>query len=79
MVSATFPKENIMKVQSILAWTLGGALFGVAFGAVASIFQGGPEVMRGIQESWWWFAGAGFLISTIGNRRSQVGRSQQAR
>jgi len=79
MVSATLPKENIMKVQSILMWTLGGALFGVAFGAVASIFQGGPDVMRGIQESWWWFAGSGFLISTIGTRQSQVGRSQQAR
>lgn len=61
-----------MKIQSILAWTIGGALFGVAFGAIASIFQGGPDMMRGIQESWWWFAGAGFLTSTIGQGRSRM-------
>ena len=56
-----------MKIRSILAWTLSGAIFGVGFGALASIFQGGPEMMRGIQETWWWFAIAGFMISTIGS------------
>lgn len=66
-----------MRIQSILAWTLGGALFGITFGAIASIFQGGPDMMRGIQESWWWFAGAGFLISTIGHGRKPVERSSQ--
>jgi hypothetical protein len=66
-----------MKLRSILMWTLGGALFGVAFGAIASIFQGGPDVMRGIQESWWWFGLAGFLMSTIGSGNARTDGSSQ--
>jgi len=65
-----------MKIRSILAWTLGGAIFGVIFGALASIFQGGPDMMRGIQESWWWFAATGFMISTIGGGNSGVESSR---
>jgi hypothetical protein len=61
-----------MKIQSIIAWTIAGSLFGVAFGMIASIFQGGPDMMRGIQESWWWFAIVGFLISTIGQGRRPI-------
>jgi hypothetical protein len=57
-----------LKMRSILAWTCGGAIFGVGFGALASIFQGGPDMIQGIQESWWWFAAAGFMIATIGNK-----------
>lgn len=56
------------RIASIAAWTLGGAAFGVFFGAVAAIFQGGPEVSRGIQETWWWFAMAGFLAATVGTK-----------
>jgi branched-subunit amino acid permease len=56
------------RIASIAAWTLGGAAFGVFFGAVAAIFQGGPEVSRGIQETWWWFAVAGFLAATVGKK-----------
>ncbi len=67
-----------MKLRSILMWTTGGALFGVAFGAIASIFQGGPDMMRGIQESWWWFGVAGFLISTIGNGSDPASGSSQS-
>ena len=67
-----------MKLRSILMWTTGGALFGVAFGAIASIFQGGPDMMRGIQESWWWFGVAGFLISTIGNGSDPASGSRQS-
>lgn len=67
-----------MKLRSILMWTLGGALFGVAFGAIASIFQGGPDAMRGIQESWWWFGVAGFLMSTIGNGSDRARSSSQS-
>ncbi len=29
-----------------------GALFGVAFGAFASVFDGGPTAAQGIAESW---------------------------
>lgn len=39
-----------------------GALFGVAFGAFASVFEGGPPALVGIAESWWWFAGTGAFI-----------------
>jgi hypothetical protein len=65
-----------MKLRSILAWTLGGAAFGVVFGAIASIFQGGPEMIRGIQETWWWFAAAGFLISTLGSGNGRMESSR---
>jgi len=65
-----------MKLRSILAWTLGGAIFGVIFGALASIFRGGPEMIQGIQESWWWFAAAGFMISTIGSENSRTESSR---
>ena len=46
---------------TIAKWTVAGAAFGAIFGALASIFQGGPAVIQGIQETWWWFAIAGFL------------------
>jgi hypothetical protein len=66
-----------MNMRSILAWTFGGAIFGVGFGALASIFQGGPDMIKGIQESWWWFAAAGFMVSTIGNRSRRLEKTRQ--
>ena len=39
-----------------------GAAFGVAFGLGASLFQGGPEPLVGVRQSWWWFAIVGALI-----------------
>ncbi|NBC16362.1 MAG: hypothetical protein GVY18_03495 [Bacteroidetes bacterium] len=39
-----------------------GAAFGVAFGALASVFEGGPELWTGVRESWAWFAGMGALM-----------------
>ncbi|MBC7458681.1 MAG: hypothetical protein H7235_10405 [Bdellovibrionaceae bacterium] len=50
-----------MKIKNIIFWTCLGALFGVAFGALSAFFQNGPSVLFGIQQSWWWFAIAGFL------------------
>jgi len=44
-----------------------GALFGICFGALASVFQGGPELLQGMVESTPWFAFVGafaaFLMS----------------
>ena len=54
-------KVNTTMNWTIVKWTVAGAAFGAIFGALASIFQGGPAVMQGIQETWWWFAIAGFL------------------
>lgn len=48
-----------------------GALFGVAFGAFASVFEGGPDVLTGIRESWGWFAGVGALIA-FGTSRAAI-------
>lgn len=49
------------KIKNVIFWTFLGALFGVFFGAVASVFENGPSVVVGIEQSWWWFAIAGFL------------------
>jgi hypothetical protein len=57
-----------MNFKNILLWTIYGALFGVAFGATAAIFENGPSVMTGIQQSWWWFAIAGFMKGVSDSR-----------
>ena len=62
----------IMKIRNIIIWTVTGALFGVAFGTVAAFFENGPSVLVGIQQSWWWFAIAGFIIGAtdhLGSKR----------
>lgn len=48
-------------IKNIIWCTLLGTTFGVFFGAVAAIFQGGPDVFVGIRETWWWFSLAGAL------------------
>jgi hypothetical protein len=40
----------------LLYGALGGAGFGIFFGAFASFFRNGPTLQQGITESWWWFA-----------------------
>lgn len=40
----------------------GGTLFGIGFGALASVFQGGPDMLIGMTESWWWFASMGVFF-----------------
>ena len=47
------------------AGAIGGAVFGVVFGAVASIFEGGPSLLSGIQESWWWFSSLGAFAGSL--------------
>lgn len=59
---------GVRSVRSTLIWTVGGAVFGMFFGAIAAVFQGGPGVVQGIQETWWWFAVAGFLAATVGSK-----------
>jgi CDP-diglyceride synthetase len=44
------------RVKNSVKGALGGALFGIFFAAMASLFQGGPELIDGIKETWWWFA-----------------------
>ena len=41
---------------------IGGILFGISFGLIASIFKNGPPVGQAIAESWWWFALVGCCI-----------------
>jgi hypothetical protein len=50
-----------VKIKNIILWTFLGAIFGVFLGAVAAFFENGPSVLLGIQQSWWWFALAGFI------------------
>ena len=52
---------KLRALKHILSWTILGALFGSFFGAVSSLFQDGPSVLVGIQQSWWWFAIAAAL------------------
>ncbi|MBC7371299.1 MAG: hypothetical protein H7326_07035 [Bdellovibrionaceae bacterium] len=52
---------KIAKIKKVILWTLIGAVFGVAFGAVSAFFVNGPSVTVGIEQSWWWFAIAGLL------------------
>lgn len=54
-----------MYTKNIIIWTLLGAVFGICFGALAAFFENGPSVMTGIQQSWWWFAIAGFLKAAL--------------
>ena len=61
-----------MILKNVIVWTLIGCVFGVAFGTVAAFFENGPSVMVGIQQSWWWFAIAGFMIGAtnhLGSKR----------
>lgn len=55
-----------------------GAVFGVAFGAFASVFRNGPPAQVGIAESWWWFALVGAGIG-LGVARAVVTDRQRAR
>lgn len=56
-----------IRIQKIGAGALFGIGFGVFFGAVASLFQGGPGLLQGIKESTPWFSIlgtiAGFLLA----------------
>lgn len=52
----------ILFIRSAIVGGLGGALFGVGFGLVASIFKNGPPVLVAIQQSWWWFAVGGLCM-----------------
>lgn len=49
-------------VRSAIVGGFGGALFGVVFGLIASIFRNGPPVSVAIQQSWWWFAIGGVCM-----------------
>jgi CDP-diglyceride synthetase len=62
------------RIKNAVKGALGGALFGVFFAAVASLFHGGPELIAGINETWWWFAGLGafaglFAPPSVANKR----------
>jgi hypothetical protein len=53
-------------VGRVLGYGVGGcvlgAAFGAGFGALASVFEGGPELWTGVRESWAWFAVLGALM-----------------
>lgn len=69
-----------MNLRNLVTWTLAGALFGVVFGLIASIFQGGPSAQQGIRESWLFFAVVGFLkayidpVEKIPSKQNAAGR-----
>jgi lipid-A-disaccharide synthase-like uncharacterized protein len=59
---------------------VGGSLFGVLFGIIASIFRNGPPVMQAIAESWWWFALMGSFIGVgqaLAFRQDALGKNRQ--
>lgn len=47
------------RVKNAAKGALWGALFGVFFATIASMLHGGPELITGIIETSWWFAGLG--------------------
>lgn len=62
------------RVKNSVKGALGGALFGILFAVVASFFHGGPELIAGIAETWWWFAALGafaglFAPLSVANKR----------
>ena len=67
---STSPKRNLpplkLALSNILVGAIAGALFGVGFGALASFFEGGPELIQGIEESWLWFTVMGVFIGMGG-------------
>jgi len=71
-------KVNTTMNWTIVKWTVAGAAFGAIFGALASIFQGGPAVIQGVQETWWWFAIAGFLTGITGSKNGDGDPSIQS-
>jgi hypothetical protein len=64
MATKTFPGFKKLVVETS-RWAIAGALFGVFFGAVASIFQGGPSALQGIEESAPWFSIFGLVAGLI--------------
>lgn len=54
-----------------------GALFGVAFGAFASVFDGGPAAAQGIAESWGWFCILGVAIA-LGYARARTADARRS-
>ena len=59
-------------VLSGLLGVFGGALFGVGFGALASVFHNGPDLATGVRESWAWFAVLGGLLGLSMARMSRL-------
>ncbi len=63
-----------IRIKNSVKGALGGALFGVFFATVASMLHGGPELIVGIKETWWWFAGLGafaWFFSPSGGENKQ--------
>jgi hypothetical protein len=52
-------------LSGVAAGGVGGALFGVAFGAIASLFQGGPPAVQGMVESMPFFAVMGAIAGSV--------------
>ncbi len=48
-------------LKHLICWFFFGAIFGIGFGLISSIFQGGPSPWLGVRQSWWWFASAGLI------------------
>lgn len=69
----------VCTLSLLLGGVAAGTLFGVCFGALASVFDGGPDLMVGIAESWAWFAlvggcmAAGWGLSTELDARRKAG------
>ena len=62
----TRPPISVLVFNTVLG-AIAGGLFGVGFGALASFFEGGPDMMTGIEESWLWFAVMGAFIGLGGS------------
>ena len=48
---------------TVLVGAVAGALFGVAFGMLSSVFDGGPTAAQGVSESWGWFCVLGMALA----------------
>jgi hypothetical protein len=58
MPDATLSRPRVLRslVAATLLGAVAGALFGIGFGALASVFHDGPALWTGVQESWGFFA-----------------------
>ncbi|MEM1096491.1 MAG: hypothetical protein AAGJ10_17970 [Bacteroidota bacterium] len=71
MMARTSVSPFALLFTAVVVGTVFGGLFGVFFGAAASLFHNGPETMVGITESWPWFAVVGAAMG-FGAARNRI-------
>jgi hypothetical protein len=86
LLIVSLPTLNRIIMSTFLSFLLhtalggiGGAFFGVLFGVCASMFHNGPPIALAIEQSWWWFAIAGFCMGIAWARGKQQDQQNNRR